>query len=160
MLSLGLAPFTACGSADVPEKLPKEAECPAATPAALSPVRPPGVLDTLRTLLRQRNAAIDEVALQDIRKIKYSRNFVAVGWGVRGDHTFHGSWEDELFIVMMLDSSLTRIVRVFEVLPSPRWLDFTISIESMAGDSLVVAGEGATYGDGPIRRAYALTDSI
>lgn len=116
---------------------------------------PVGLADTLRAILQARNPVISRVAFREIRSINYGRYYYAIGWGVRADMTFSGSFEDELFAIVRIDSSLARITGVLDLIPSPRWLDYTFEIDAITGDSLIVAGRGDTYGDGPQRRAYA-----
>ena len=115
---------------------------------------PVGPLDTLRGILRTQNPAISRVAFREIQSIDYGRYYFAIGWGVRADMNFRGSFEDELFVILRIDSSLTRIAEVLELIPSPRWLDYKFTIDAITGDSLIVVGKGDTYGDGPQRRAY------
>lgn len=81
---------------------------------------------------------------------------VLIGHGIRGDLRFEGRFDDELFGVFATNDSISRIVRVFDILPTPRWNDYTLRVERIRGDSVIVAGKGATYGDQVIRRSYAL----
>jgi hypothetical protein len=113
------------------------------------------LLDTLRHILRRRNPAIEHVAFPQIQWFDYGRRYVAIGWGIRPDRRFSGSFDDELYGVFVLDSTLTGVRHVLDVLPTPRWLDYRFRIEALTGDSIIVTGRGDTYGDGPTRRAYA-----
>ena len=113
------------------------------------------LLDTLRFILRQRNRLIEQVAFPQIQWFGYGRAYVAIGWGVRADQRFSGSFEDELYGILLLDSTLTRVRYVLDIVPTPRWLDYRFRIEELTGDSIIITGRGATYGDGPRRTAYA-----
>jgi hypothetical protein len=53
---------------------------------------------------------------------------------------------------------MTRIERVLEIVPTPRWSDYRFWIDALTEDELIVRGEGATYGDGPTRRTYTIVD--
>ena len=119
-----------------------------------SPQRAP-LLDTLRTILRNRSPAIDDVAILEIRSARLQdRRRAALVWGVRHDHVFHGSLADELFGVFVVDDSLTKVLRTVDLIPTPRWLDFAMRIERVTSDSIYVRGQGATYGDQPFGRTY------
>ncbi len=127
---------------------------------SVPPAASPTLLEDLKVALRRRNPRIENVAFLHIKAFDYGREYVAVGWGVRADLEFHGSFEDELFAVLLLDRSLTHIRRVVDILPTPRWRDFDLAVQALTGDSIIVTGRGATYGDAPIRRAYAWPDSL
>jgi hypothetical protein len=64
-------------------------------------------------------------------------------------------WTRELFAVCILDSSLTQVTRTLTPFRSERWLDYTAYFDpEAADDSIVVWGEGETYGDSGMRLAY------
>jgi hypothetical protein len=115
------------------------------------------LIDTLRFIFRQRNRLIGQVAFPQIQWVGYGRTYayVAIGWGVRADHRFSGSFQDELYGILLLDSTLTRVRYVLDIVPTPRWLDYRFRIEELTGDSIIITGRGDTYSDGPERRAYA-----
>ena len=116
---------------------------------------PQALLDTLRYILRQRNPAIDNVAFPQIQWFDYGRRYVAIGWGIRADRNFAGSFEDELYGFFVLDGTLTGVRKVLDIVPTPRWLDYRFRIEELTGDSIIITGRGDTYSDGPVRKAYA-----
>jgi hypothetical protein len=126
----------------------------AAASQPLPDTLPRPLLDTLRFILRQRNPTIEQVAFPQIQWFGYGRGYVAIGWGVRADQRFSGSMNDELYSILLLDSTLTRVRHVLDIVPSPRWLDYRFRIEELTGDSIIITGRGDTYGDGPTRRAY------
>jgi hypothetical protein len=115
------------------------------------------LLDSIRVRFRQASPAIDEVSILEVRTPGYlppDRRRALLAWGVRKDHTFRGSFNDELFGVFIVNDSLTRIVRTLEIIPTPRWLDYAMRIDRVTVDSVFVRGEGATYRDGPMVRSY------
>jgi hypothetical protein len=57
-----------------------------------------------------------------------------------------------------VDANLTRIERVIEIVPTPRWGDYRFWIEAITGVEVIVRGQGGTYGDHPLRRAYVIVD--
>ena len=83
--------------------------------------------------------------------------YVLLGWGIRPDFKFEGSFDDELFGVFILDNSMTKIERTVDIFPTCRWADCIVSIEkvSWTGSEVVVVGAGS-YGDGPFRKVYGL----
>lgn len=59
--------------------------------------------------------------------------YVLLGWGIRPDFRFEGSFDDELFGVFVLDNDLTKIERTIDIFPTCRWADCIVSIERVAG---------------------------
>jgi hypothetical protein len=121
---------------------------------AASPVNP--LVDSLRSRLRVVNNRIELVKILEVRAAPSgaSPRSVLVAHGIRADRRFSGDFSDELFGVFVVDDSLTRIIRVLEVLPTPRWLDYEMRIERVSMDSVWIAGKGATYSDNPRRWVY------
>jgi len=112
------------------------------------------LLDTLRIILRQRNPVIEHVAFPQIQWFDYGRSYVAIAWGIRADRNFSGSFQDELFGVLVLDSTLTRVRKVLDVFPTQRWRDYNVRIDELTGDSIIITGRGYTYDDAGTRKAY------
>src|SRR5438552_9213486 len=55
---------------------------------------------------------------------------------------------DELFGVFLANRSLTRVIRTLDIFPSLRTGDYdALFVPDVAGDSIIVIGLGATYGD-------------
>ncbi len=46
--------------------------------------------------------------------------YVLLGWGVRPDFKFEGSFDDELFGVFVLDNDLTKIEQIIDIFPTCR----------------------------------------
>jgi hypothetical protein len=84
--------------------------------------------------------------------------YVVLGWGTSRNH-IPGNFEDWLFGFFIADSDLVRISRVMDIVPTPRWGDYDFRIEQLSESAVVVAGKGATYGDGPLRLTYPLEES-
>lgn len=62
----------------------------------------------------------------------------------------------EIYAVIGLDSTLSRVTVRYGTFPRPRLGDYTVWFDAPArDDSLVVLGRGATYGDQEIRLAFA-----
>jgi hypothetical protein len=110
----------------------------------------------LRESLRKENPAIERVAVLEIRGSSPEGPYILIGWGVRADKLFQGSFRDELFGVFLVNSELTRVERTLEIIPTPRWLDYSLWIEDITALRVIVVGKGSTYADGPIRRVYQL----
>ena len=62
--------------------------------------------------------------------------------------TFSGAFEDELFAIVRIDSSLTRITGVLDLIPSPRWLDYTFEGAAAWGTVAFVLVAGSVEGAG------------
>lgn len=55
---------------------------------------------------------------------------------------------DELFGLFLTDHALTKLIDTLEIFPSLRTLDYdALFVPDVAGDSIIVIGLGATYGD-------------
>jgi hypothetical protein len=143
-----LAVLGACNEA--PENQPATQSRGAANTTVLTT----RLLDTLRVILRQRNPIIEHVAFPQIQWFDYGRSYVAIAWGIRSDRNFNGSFQDELFGILVLDSTLTGVRKVLDVFPTERWYDYSVRIEALTGDSIIIAGRGDTYGDATMRKAY------
>ncbi|MFH1680294.1 MAG: hypothetical protein ABIH26_06565 [Candidatus Eisenbacteria bacterium] len=114
------------------------------------------LLQELAAIFKQENPKIERVAILDLRSFFYDYGHYAfVGWGIVEDGAFRGDPRGELFGVFVADPGLTRITEVLEITPTPRWQDYGLYIESVGADSIVVTGEGLSYRDDPVRRAYA-----
>ncbi|OFW28946.1 MAG: hypothetical protein A3H97_13880 [Acidobacteria bacterium RIFCSPLOWO2_02_FULL_65_29] len=81
--------------------------------------------------------------------------YVLLGWGIRSDLSFKGRFDDELFGVFIVDSTLTRIVRTLDIFPTQRWADYIVSIEKLTDSEVTIVGAGS-YGDQKLRRVYKL----
>lgn len=110
----------------------------------------------LRTRLQEVNPIIEHVAIFEVRAPWHEdRRRVVLAWGVRKDRVFRGRFEDELFGVFVMNDSLTRVLRTLDVMPTRRWLDYEWHIANIRMDSVFLSGRGATYGDEPLKKAYA-----
>jgi hypothetical protein len=114
------------------------------------------LIAALRESLQKENPAIERVAVLQVRGFSPVGPHILIGWGVRADNRFQGSFRDELFGVFVVNPELTRIERTLEIIPTPRWLDYSLWIEEITALRVTVVGKGSTYGDGPIRRVYQL----
>ena len=110
----------------------------------------------LREVLRKENPAIGHVAILELRAVTTEGPYVMIGWGIRADRRFEGDFRDELFGVFLVNSTLTRIERTFEIIATPRWLDYSLRIEDITAERIIVVGRGLTYGDSVIKRIYMI----
>lgn len=103
-----------------------------------------------------KNPKVRQTKVLELRSIGMGAGpYVLLGWGIRPDFKFEGSFDDELFGVFILDNNLTKIDRTIDIFPTCRWADCIVSIESVSwpGTEIVVVGRGS-YGDGPFRKVY------
>jgi len=122
---------------------------------ALRPYANP-LLEDLRRVFRVENPRIAQVRILALRHIvAIGTRPLFIGWGVRSDRTFRGDMADELFGVFAADDSLTRIVRVFDIFPTKRWMDYEVGFLGTPDEGTIkVYGRGATYGGEPWARTY------
>jgi hypothetical protein len=99
------------------------------------------------------------VALRPGERWGNSVAYVAVAVAV-GRHKGFQSLPDigELFGVFLVDSTLSKTVRVLDVFPSRRIRDYDVWIQRVGMDSLIVCGQGSSYGDAKMRRAYPVVE--
>jgi hypothetical protein len=104
--------------------------------------------------LRDRNAEITRVQILAIANIPWTTSRLAgIARGSSG-REFRGSFEDELFCVFLADSTLTRLLKVIEILPTPRWNDYSMHFERRSIDSLVVVGGAISGNAKETKRVY------
>jgi hypothetical protein len=140
VLFTGMAAFTCQGSA------PKS--------VGHSTVTDPTFLDQLRAEFQRTNPRIVKVTIIEVRAWDIFGPRAVVATGIRSDMNFSGDFTDELFGIFLANDSLTQVTKVIDKFRTPSWLDYNIRIESLSSDSIIVAGEGATYRDLPMRKAY------
>ena len=114
------------------------------------------LVDAVRSAFKKKNPIVEKVTILETRSAAPRGPHVLIAEGVRQDEEFHGNFEDELFGVFLLSSDQTRIEKVIELMPTPRWRDYALKIESLTTTRVVVTGQGDTYGDQPMRRIYDL----
>lgn len=116
-----------------------------------SSASPNPLLQVLKFELQRQNPRIHHVAVVELRPfpIHDPRKYLMIGWGIRKDRTFGGDFSDELYGFFVLDASLSRIIKVLKIVATPRWLDYGFRFEEVTADTIVVRGQGSTYGDQP-----------
>lgn len=119
------------------------------------------LLEAVAAALREYNPRVGRFAILDIATLTLGGGpYALIGYGVRSDLLFEGDFSDELFGIFIADSSLMGIARTLEILPTRRWRDYELLIERLTGDSVIISGKGATYGDGPMRRSYSWSPGL
>ena len=116
-----------------------------------SSASPNPLLQVLRFELQRKNPRIHHVAVVELRPFPFHdpRKYLMIGWGIRKDRTYSGDFFDELYGFFVLDASLSRIIKVLKIEATPRWLDYGFRFEEVTADTIVVRGQGSTYGDQP-----------
>jgi hypothetical protein len=126
---------------------------------AAQALKPSNPLDNLlRTAFTARNPKVTQAKVLELRSIGMGAGgYVLLGWGIRSDMRFEGSFDDELFGVFVLDNEMTRIDRTIDIFPTCRWADCIVSIErvSWSASEVVVVGAGS-YGDQAFRKTYRI----
>jgi hypothetical protein len=115
----------------------------------------------LQTAFATRNPKVTRTKVLELRSIGMGHGgYILLGWGIRPDMKFEGSFDDELFGVFLLDNQMTRIERVIDMFPTCRWADCIVSIERMSwsASEVVVVGAGS-YGDQAFRKTYKIGPS-
>jgi hypothetical protein len=112
------------------------------------------LLNALLDSLQARNARITMVQVLAAQAVPWSTARVALLARGTREGDFNGRFDDELFGVFIVDSTLTHVSRVVDTIPTPRWHDYDVAFQLVGPDSLYVVGAGSSYGDQSIRRAY------
>lgn len=115
------------------------------------------ILSNLKAEFQKRNPNIAHVKIIDARPtLTETPKYLVLGWGIRADRTFKGSFEDELFGLFLVDGSLSRVEKVLDFIPTPRWHDTEMRIISVDATKAVVEAKGETYGIKSLRREYIM----
>jgi hypothetical protein len=145
---LGVGPRTTT----VAEMLPRFGQAPAGGSRDVASPNP--LLTVFLRQFRERNPAIGRGGLIELRQASPGQ-YIAIAWGTTEDQVFRGRFEDWLFGVFVVDATLTRVERVLEIMPTPRWGDFEIGIATLTADRVTVFGRGG-YSDNDMRRVFEI----
>ncbi|MCA1565417.1 MAG: hypothetical protein LC803_07240 [Acidobacteria bacterium] len=115
------------------------------------------ILSNLKAEFQKRNPNIAHVKIIDARPtLTDIPKYLVLGWGIRADRTFRGNFEDELFGLFLVDESLSKVEKVMDFIPTPRWYDTEMRIISVDATKAVVEAKGETYGVKSLRREYIM----
>src|SRR5688500_259116 len=104
-----------------------------------------GLFELVRAEFQKRNRAIVRAKVTELRET-VGGAYVVLAWGATADGTFRGNFDDELHGVFLIDPTLTRVDRVLDIMPTPRWGDYRFWIEKLTNEEVIVRGRGDTYG--------------
>jgi hypothetical protein len=115
------------------------------------------LLQVLKFELQRHNPRIHHVAVVELRPFPFPdpRRYLMIGWGIRKDRTFSGDFSDELYGFFVMDASLGRILQILKIVATPRWLDYGYRFEEVTANTIIVRGQGSTYGDQPHRFQFS-----
>jgi len=115
------------------------------------------ILSNLKVEFQKRNPNIAHVKIIDVRPtLTEIPKYLVLGWGIRADRDFKGSFEDELFGLFLVDESLSRVEKVMDCIPTPRWYDTEMRITRIDATKAVLEAKGETYGIKSLRREYIM----
>ena len=138
---------------------------PAAASSRLSvpvPSRPTvkrevGLLAQLHSRFLRANESISRVRILDVRPnpcVSPGAGYAVIATGVAPRSGQSVDFQDELFGIFVVDSTLTRVTRVVDIFPTLRWLDYSVRFEGPEFELPVVVGAGQAHGDQRIRKEY------
>jgi hypothetical protein len=112
------------------------------------------VVTLLLSEFQRQNPAIVRASLTELRHV--GSGYVALAWGYAATppplSPFRRRFEDQLHVVALLDSTLSRVEHVLDMRPTPRWSDYSFWIDRVTPKrQIIVRGRGSTYGDQPLR---------
>ena len=81
------------------------------------------MVNAIAVAFREKNPKLSTVGVLELRSWDFLGPRVVIGWAIVGDKVFRGDFKDEMFGVFVVDESLTRVERVVDVFPTPRWID-------------------------------------
>jgi hypothetical protein len=115
------------------------------------------ILSNLKVEFQKRNPNIAHIKVVDVRPtLTEIPKYLVLGWGIRADRDFKGNFEDELFGLFLVDESLSRVEKVMDFIPTPRWYDTEMRITSIDATKAVLEAKGETYGIKSLRREYIM----
>lgn len=127
-------------------------------------VPPRPLQESLMAVFKDENPNISHARLVDLEPLprgwlraggaRVAAPYIAIGHGVADELGDPPDFHNELFALVTIDSALTAVVEVIDIVPTPRWLDTTVWLEEVRWDSVVVAYQSTTYRDEPLRRSY------
>ncbi|KQC12315.1 MAG: hypothetical protein APR63_02935 [Desulfuromonas sp. SDB] len=113
------------------------------------------VLSEITGIFNDLNPNVDEVLILDVcPKQGEFECYIVLAHGIRGDRQFYGMLEDELFGVFVVNLSFTEVISILDLIPTPRWNDYTMRFDKPLSDSIILVGQGLSYGDEKLRKAY------
>ena len=136
---------------------PAQKNSPSGAQATVGQILPDanGLFELVRAEFQKRNRAIVRAKVTELRET-VGGAYVVLAWGATADSTFRGNFDDELHGVFLIDPTLTRVDRVLDIMPTPRWGDYRFWIDKLTNEEVIVLGRGDTYGDSPMRLAYVV----
>ena len=81
-----------------------------------------------------------------------------MGWAFERIDGSTAVFETSSSVCAWSNPELTRIERTLKIIPTPRWMDYSLWIEDITALKVTVAGKGSTYGDGTIRKTYQIQE--
>src|SRR5262245_12131737 len=128
--------------------------CAAAASMASASPATVALLAQIHKVFARTNPRIAQVHVLDVidDSQRPGHRYAALATGITRSPS---SKSDELFGVFILDSTLTRVEKTIEVLPSGKLGDYFVTISFPCVDSLLVRGYGASDHGSPFYRRYA-----
>ncbi len=112
----------------------------------------PTLVDAIRDELRRTNPQIQDIQILDT-KPKYT-NYWVIARGIVAGGVFDGDFLDELFSLLVVDETYSHVLAVVNVMPTPRWRDYDMWIESYDSENVSIRGHGLMYNDQPFEKSY------
>jgi hypothetical protein len=124
---------------------------PGATNAAKTP--PTGLLGQFQNAFAKSNPRISHVHVLNLISDagRPGHEYAALVTGLTSTPV---DLSDEMFGVFVVDSTLTRVQRVLEIIPSGRLLDYAVVMKFSGPDTLVVRGFGMMDQGASFRHAF------
>jgi hypothetical protein len=125
-----------------------------ATPIASASPATMALLAQIHKVFVKTNPRITQVHVLDVidDASRPGHRYAALATGVTRSPA---STRDELFGVFVLDSTLTRVEKTIQVMPSGKLGDYFVTISFPCNDSLLVRGFGASDHGSPFYHRYA-----
>ena len=130
-------------------------------PAPTASAAEPQLLRSLHEVFEHSNPRIRTVRVLEVQPspatpLGDEYALLATGWAPQ--RSGEVDFSDELFGVFVVDSTITKPLRILSIFPTQRWKDYWVRFERIGFDSLVVVGSGRAFGDQPMRLAPDWTD--
>ncbi len=115
------------------------------------------IVGHIQRAFQQKNSNIQDTTLLQVQPVYgKTKKYLVLAHGITADKRFAGSFEDELFGLFVVDDSFSRIERLIDVFPSRRWNDYAVKFKLQDAGTVIVTGQGATYGDQKVTKWYSI----
>jgi len=130
-------------------------------PSGAAPATAATLLSGVTKVLHEINPAIENIRILDLIHLeRRSADYLVLAHGYANRLGDPPNWDNELFLAVAFDETLTEVVGVFARLPARNWRGWNMWIDEVRRDTIVFARQSRTYGGDPVLTPLPLAGSI